>query len=157
LIDTCSWRRDVLRTLNRVQDWLYGICHTAPEQDANAMLNSTVLTQAERLRIVYSLITRSPDKGGAGITPNGRDWEDVDALLPLHDQEFNKRWLKEWSTKYFLSGEELTKIRDHYGEKASLRAPNTVRPELTSVKITFYFAFLQSYSPSSCFLLFSVQ
>lgn len=113
---------------SRVRDWLYGVCHTAPEQDAQAMLDSTVLTQAERLRIVYNLIARSCDKGGAGITPNSGDWKCVDAILPLHDQEFNKRWLKEWSTKYFLSVEELTKIRDHYGEK-----------------IAFYFAFLQSY------------
>lgn len=111
----------MLRTLNRVQDWLYGVCHTAPEQDAQAMLDSTVLTQAERLRIAYNLITQSCDKGGAGITPNRGDWECVDAILPLHDQEFNKSWLKEWSTKYFLSVDELTKIRDHYGEKASMR------------------------------------
>lgn len=84
------------------------------------MLDSAVLSQAERLRIVYNLITRSIDKGGAGITPRVGDWHDVDAILPLHDQEFNKSWLKEWSRKYVLSVEDLTKIRDHYGEKVGL-------------------------------------
>jgi anoctamin-10 len=109
----------VLNAPHRVQDWLYGVCHTAPEQDAQDILDSNVLTQAERLRIVYNLITNPCEKGGAGITPNAGDWQPVDAIIPLHDQDFNKRWLKEWSTKYFLSVDDLTKIRDHYGEKAS--------------------------------------
>ena len=84
------------------------------------MLNSTSLTEAERLRIIYLLITNPCSEGGAGITPNEGDWQGVDAVFPLHDHNFNKEWLRHWSTRYFLGIEDLTKIRDHYGEKARL-------------------------------------
>lgn len=111
-------RKSVLILLFRVKDWLYGVCQTAPVKDPQGRLNRASLTEAERLRIVYLLITNPCSEGGAGITPNEGDWQEVDAIFPLHDHVFNKEWLKHWSTRYFLSIDDLTKIRDHYGEKA---------------------------------------
>ena len=46
------------------------------------------LTDANRLRLVHSLITALPSEGGAGIYPDEASF--VEGILPLHDQDFNK-------------------------------------------------------------------
>ncbi|KAI9841087.1 MAG: hypothetical protein M1837_000991 [Sclerophora amabilis] len=113
---------------SRVKDWLHGVRPAAPEKETQNSLSSDPLTEAERLRIVYLLITNPRSEGGAGITPKRGEWETVESVFPLHDHEFNKAWIKEWSSSYFLKIEDLDRIRDRFGEK-----------------VAFYFAFLQSY------------
>jgi len=68
------------------------------------------------------------DEGGVGITPKQGPWTLVESVFPLHDPDFNKMWLKDWSTTWIVSIEELEKLKDRFGER-----------------IAFYFAFLQSY------------
>ncbi|KAI9820350.1 MAG: hypothetical protein M1827_005972 [Pycnora praestabilis] len=113
---------------SRVKDWLHGVRPAAPEKIKDESLTSEPLTEAERFRIVYLLITGPSDEGGASITPKQGAWECVESVFPLHDHAFNKGWIKKWSTSYFLQIEDLDQIRDRFGEK-----------------IAFYFAFLQSY------------
>ncbi|KAF9319554.1 hypothetical protein BG003_008807 [Podila horticola] len=130
----CPWavlKREATR--NNIHDWLTGvkIADTAeteqllqPAKSRDESLDT--LTDSDRLRLISELITRLPSEGGAGIYP-GHD-EFVESILPLHDKAFNKSWLKSWSTKWIVDHNDLTVVRDHFGEK-----------------VAYYFEFLQFY------------
>ena len=120
--------RSVCRTLQdgdrriiipSVKDWLHGIRAAEPDKDNTEPVTSQSLTQAERYRLVYHMITNPREEGGAGITPKEGQWKHVESIFPLHDQAFNKEWLKNWATKTLLKSEDLDEIRDHLGEKVS--------------------------------------
>ncbi|KAI9676656.1 MAG: hypothetical protein M1829_002973 [Trizodia sp. TS-e1964] len=113
---------------SRLKDWLYGLRPSAPAQETQESLALEPLTEAERLRVICSLITNPTSEGGAGITPKSGQWKCVESIFPLHDHTFNKIWIKQLSTSYTLRADDLTVIRDRFGEK-----------------VGFYFAFLQSY------------
>ncbi|RHZ67771.1 hypothetical protein Glove_299g21 [Diversispora epigaea] len=109
---------------SRVNDWLVGV----RLRDTDDHDHSETLTDAERLRLVYDIITNPPHEGGAGINPGFKDFELVESFLPLHDHKYNEEWIKTWSTKWVIDREDLFRLKDHYGEK-----------------IAYYFAFLQYY------------
>lgn len=112
----------------RVQDWLYGVRTTSPEKDVNKAFRDEPVTDAERLRLVYLLVTKPKNEGGAGITPKVGQWKHVASIFPLHNHAFNRQWIKQWSSKYVLDEKDLHQIRDKFGES-----------------VAFYFAFMQSY------------
>ncbi|KAF9283581.1 hypothetical protein BGZ88_010421 [Linnemannia elongata] len=130
----CPWavlKREAIR--NGIHDWLTGVkvADTAeaeemlkPAKDRDQSLDD--LTEADRIRLIHDLITAQPSEGGAGIYPTDNEY--VESILPLHDKEFNKTWLRTWSMKWLVNQADFTQIRDHFGEK-----------------VTFYFQYLENY------------
>ena len=101
----------------RVKDWLYGVRAAQPDKETQNSLTSQPLSDAERYRIVYHMITNHVEDGGAGITQKQGQWKNVESIFALHDQKFNKEWIRKWSTVTFLKAEDLDEIRNHLGEK----------------------------------------
>ncbi|KAL2422123.1 hypothetical protein ABEF95_010231 [Exophiala dermatitidis] len=113
---------------SRIKDWLYGVRHVQPPNDPGKVLSSEPLTDAERHRHVYHMISAPREEGGAGITAKLGEWKNVEAIFPLHDHVQNKKWLTEFTRKTFLNPEDIDEIKDTVGEK-----------------IGYYYAFLQTY------------
>ncbi|KXS97871.1 hypothetical protein AC578_5038 [Pseudocercospora eumusae] len=113
---------------SRVKDWIHGVRAGEPAHDVRASLEQDPLTDAERLRIIYQMITNYEEEGGAGIRAKSPEWEYVQSIFSLHDHTFNKHWIKKWATEYTIKTEDLDEIRDRFGEK-----------------VAFYFAFEQTY------------
>jgi hypothetical protein len=130
----------------RVNDWTHGVRTAAPEKETRKALESDPLYEAERLRIIYQLITNSKAEGGAGITPKQDEWECVESIFPLHDHEYNTRWIKQWSSSYVLKPADLDAIRDRFGEQVGRNPCMPTEPcLLEGSQVAFYFAFTQSY------------
>ncbi|RBQ78419.1 hypothetical protein FVER53590_06373 [Fusarium verticillioides] len=112
----------------RLADWLHGVRVSAPHSDVKQALQDEPVVEAERLRLIYLMITKPRNEGGAGITPSNAKWKYVESIFPLHSHKFNKDWIKKWSSKYILEQSDIDDIRDKFGEI-----------------VAFYFAFLRSY------------
>ncbi|KAM0790940.1 hypothetical protein ACM66B_004245 [Microbotryomycetes sp. NB124-2] len=127
----------------RMADWLHGVTSDKPAPKSPHDFATDELTPAERIRLVYSILTTARSNGAGSITqstasgtvaglqplPSPPTFPHVTAVFPPHDVQYNKQWIKNWSsTQLKIPREQLTEIKDHFGEKVAL-----------------YFAFLRYY------------
>ena len=75
---------------SRLQDWLHGVRTAVPDKDVARCFEEEPVTEAERLRLAYLLITQPKNEGGAGITPGVGPWANVASVFPMHDHDFNR-------------------------------------------------------------------
>lgn len=128
-----------------MSDWLHGVASTRPSPRTPRDFSNEPIHQSERLRLVYAILT-SPRTGTntsitssasagstAGLTPlpSPPSFLHVRSIFPPHDLAFNASWLEKWSSRSHIVSippEELTLLKDHFGETVAL-----------------YFAFLRYY------------
>jgi len=80
------------------------------------------LSDADRVRLVHDYITWTTADGGLAVVPGAEQWSRVSNIMAIHDQEFNERWLKAWSTQG-VGSVDLDKIKDHVGSIPDLPLP----------------------------------
>lgn len=108
----------LLKTLKsfHLKDYLYGVKNSI--DDDEQILDH--LSSAEKLRAAYSLISDPKWEGGASITPGAGEWQFVEKIIPLYDQELSKRLVTEWGKKPLIDENDIAIIKDLAGEKVAL-------------------------------------
>lgn len=132
LLILVTWTEELLDDLvkrERHTDFLSGLPVTHVTRD-NVI---EPLSPADRIRLVHTYITSCSSEGGLEISPRTPEWDLVESITPLHDRDFNERWVRSWKPRQ-MGSVELNGIREQFGESVGL-----------------YFAFLNSYTQ---FLLF---
>lgn len=93
--------------------------HGLPVNDLDSIAAGNIsLTDADRVRLVYDYITWTTADGGLAVAPGAEQWSRVTNIMAIHDQEFNERWLKAWST-HGVGSVDLDKIKDHVSHPPS--------------------------------------
>jgi len=80
------------------------------------------LSDADRIRLLHDYITWTTADGGLAVVPGTEQWSRVTNIMAIHDQEFNERWLKAWSTQG-VGSVDLDKIKDHVSYLPNLPSP----------------------------------
>lgn len=91
MIYTAFCFEDWLTIINRSTELFHGVRPlVGPGNQVKVSVDDNPVTEAERLRIVYTLIASPVLEGGAGITPGLHPWDWVEFISPLMDSKFNK-------------------------------------------------------------------
>ncbi|KAG6336075.1 hypothetical protein ID866_3022 [Astraeus odoratus] len=161
ILVTCP--RNVLVKLvhrERYSDFLYGLpMSKLPSVETD--LDAAPLSPADRIRLVHTYVTSTPQDGGLGVIPECNDWDLVQSVMALHDHDFNEQWIRLW-TRHRIASVQLEKIRDQFGDSIALyffflTAYTRALVFPAALGLVFYF-FGTPYSPlySSLLLVWSV-
>lgn len=124
---------DQLRSLHissEIKDYTFGVQKLIPKgEDLTIESLDSVVTPAEKLRLVYDFLTSPSYDSGLGITPTVGEWAFVSSIFPPHDPELNMAWIKRWAMRGLIDDNELDWARNQFGEKCA-----------------FYFAYLHFYT-----------
>lgn len=79
----------LIQRIIRVRDFLLGVRvdEIKEDKDKTDLQQFQDLTEAERLRLVYEILTQPEEQGGAGISTHVDKY--VESIMPLHNDEFN--------------------------------------------------------------------
>ncbi|KAL1920530.1 uncharacterized protein VTP21DRAFT_907 [Calcarisporiella thermophila] len=114
----CPWKRLKQEiTDSRMRDWLAGVKYPN-DKELTRTISATELTEADRLRHIYSIITSPSSEHGAGVIISRETC--IESIMALHNRQFNRAWVHDWSQKYYLSDQDIQRIRSHFGEKIAL-------------------------------------
>ncbi|ODV94001.1 hypothetical protein PACTADRAFT_28397, partial [Pachysolen tannophilus NRRL Y-2460] len=75
---------------DEIKDWIYGVNNELLESKADIKN----LSPAERLRIIYLILTSPISNGGCGITAQSGNWTHVKTILPVANYEIIQKQLK---------------------------------------------------------------
>jgi len=99
--------------------------------------SSSPLNPADRVRLIYTYVTSTPDQGGLGIDNGAKKWPHIKSVFTLHDRKFDHDWIDSWTHRqlgFHITAEALDVVKNHYGEAIAL-----------------YYSFLSSYAMSLVF------
>jgi anoctamin-10 len=84
--------------MHRDSNFIHGLPVNNLDSIAAGNIN---LSDADRVRLVHDYITWTTADGGLAVVPGTEQWSRVTNIMAIHDQEFNERWLKAWSTQWY--------------------------------------------------------
>lgn len=99
-----------------MKDYLYGIKYEI-ENDEQIVSS---LTETERLRAVYGLLTYPTNEGGIAITPGSGKWDFVNTITPIYNLEQNQKLFVKWLKKPLIDESDILQIKEFAGEKVAL-------------------------------------
>ncbi|AOA62876.1 ER-plasma membrane tethering protein [Komagataella phaffii CBS 7435] len=116
-------------------DYQYGITNDLKLLSSYKELEKgTVVSYAEKARIIYEVLTKHPSEGGAGITVGSGDWSFVKSITAVGNLADHVNDLKEY-------GVNLTKIADSYDSSSF----DYLRSKF-GLSVAFFFEFLSKYT-----------
>lgn len=68
---------------------------------------------------MYHLVNWPKSNGGAGVTPRWGQWENVESIFPLHNEQANLSLLRHLSSRLWLTNHDLDRIRNLFGTKVA--------------------------------------
>lgn len=85
--------------------------HGLPISNLDSISSEEELTPANRIRLVHSYITGTPQDGGIAVIPGSKEWSRVTSIMALHDPNFNETWIRSW-TLHGMHSVNLDTVKD---------------------------------------------
>ncbi|GAA5907782.1 hypothetical protein JCM6882_004555 [Rhodosporidiobolus microsporus] len=159
-------------TRERMSDWLHGLASPDPSPREPSDFASHPISEADRLRVVYWILTSPPTRDSTTIrspastgmtcglpvaselppSPSSKhEFPHLLEIFPPHNPVYNKLWLRRWSQ---LPSQQSTAAASSKNPLDLLNIPQAELDDLRAhlgPKVAMYFAFLSYYFRSLIF------